>query len=171
MRILFINPSTSRYTRSATVPLGLLSIASYLESKGHNVRIYDRTVDKTDLHKVIDTFMPQLTGISMLSYKSISDTLQLAEELKKRNIPVVIGGPLPSVLPEITLKNEFIDVVSVGEGEETWLELAEYYENGSRELQNIKGIAYRDSEGNVIRTEDRPFIDLAILPPHKLATC
>lgn len=47
MKVLFINPSTAKYTRSVTAPLGLLSIASYLESKGHIVKIYDRTVDKT----------------------------------------------------------------------------------------------------------------------------
>lgn len=165
MRILFVNPSTSRYARSVSVPLGLLSIASYLEHKGHTVRIYDRTVDKTELEAVLDEFRPQLSGISLISYKSIGDTLYAAEKLKNYGNPVIVGGPLASVLTELTLKYDFIDGVSLGEGEETWLELAEYYESGKVSLADIKGLAFRDTDGNVIFTGDRDFIDLSLLPP------
>lgn len=77
MRVLFFNPRTSKYTRSISTPLGLLSIATYLKSKGCTVKILNRTIDKTDLNKVIDTFKPNIAGISMISYKSIDDTLRL----------------------------------------------------------------------------------------------
>ena len=53
MRILLINPTTVGYSRSVTTPLGLLSIASTLISKGHTVRLYDRTVEKTKTEKVL----------------------------------------------------------------------------------------------------------------------
>ena len=165
MRILFINPSTSRYARSVSVPLGLLSIASYLEHNGHTVRIYDRTVDKTDMNTVLDEFVPELAGISLISYKSITDTLEIAEQLKNRDCPVIVGGPLASVLTELTLKFNYIDAVSLGEGEETWLELAEYYDSAKGSLNDIKGLAFRDNNGNVVFTEEREFIDLSILPP------
>lgn len=165
MNVLFINPSTSRYTRSISVPLGLLSIASYLETKGHNVMIYDRTVSKTDLQSVISSFKPQLSGISLVSYKSISDALDIAKTLNCQNIPVILGGPLPSVLTELTLEYNFIDAVSLGEGEETWAELANYYENKKGSLHDIAGIAFRDSENKTVYTAQRPFIDLAKLPP------
>lgn len=165
MNILFINPTTSRYTRSISVPLGLLSIASYLESKGHNVKIYDRTTDKEKLQDVIDGFNPNLCGISLVSYKSISDTLTLAKTLKQQNIPVVLGGPLPSVLTELTLAYDFIDAVSIGEGEYTWAEIADYYDNKMSSLSDIPGLAFKGTDSKIIYTAPRPFVNLAELPP------
>lgn len=147
------------------MPLGLLSIASYLESKGHIVKIYDRTVEKTDLESVVKSFKPELAGISIVSYKSIVDSLDVAKKLKSENISVIVGGPLPSVLPELTLKHDFIDAVSIGEGEETWLELADFYEKGKTDLSEIKGIAFRNDNGETIFTENRDFVKLENLAP------
>lgn len=164
MNVLFINPSTSKYTRSISVPLGLLSIASYIESKGHKVKIYDRSVSKLKLDEVISVFNPGLCGISLVSYKSISDVIEIGNQLTKQNIPVVLGGPLPSVLTELTLAYDFVDAVSLGEGEETWAELVEYYNCKTGNLENIAGLAFK--KGNeVIYTKDRPFINLGTLPP------
>ncbi len=165
MKILFVNPSTSRYARSVSVPLGLLSIASFLEQKGHAVRIYDRTVDKTELETVLREFAPELSGISLISYKSIGDTLDMARQIKAYGSPVIVGGPLATVLTELTLKYDFIDAVSLGEGEETWLELASFYETGKPTLSDIKGLAFRDEEGKTVFTENRDFLDLSVLPP------
>lgn len=165
MRILFVNPTTTLYTRSVSLPLGSLSIASYLESKGHVVKIYDRAVDKTSLQDIIKAFKPQLSGISVLSYKLISDMLHVAKELKQQGLPVIVGGPLPSVLADLTLKYDFIDAVSVGEGEETWLELAELYDRKCSDLSCIKGLVIKDNDGKAHFTGERDFIDLSTLPP------
>lgn len=165
MNVLFINPKTSRYTRSISVPLGLLSIASYLESKGHTVMIYDRTTDKQPAEAVIDSFAPDIAGISIVSYKSVNDALLVATELKKRNIPIIAGGPLPSVLAEITLAHDCIDVISLGEGELTWEDLAGYYEGKIENLADIRGIAFRNENREIIFTESRPFADLSQLAP------
>ncbi|MBE6746541.1 MAG: B12-binding domain-containing radical SAM protein [Ruminococcaceae bacterium] len=165
MNVLFINPSTSRYTRSVSVPLGLLSIASYLESKGHKVRIYDRTVDKTKLERIVSEFAPGIIGISVISYKSIMDTLLLAKAVSNMNIPVFVGGPLPSVLVEQTLKCDFIKGISLGEGEETWAELVEAYRTGAPDLKAIKGLAFKTASGEITYTGERNFVDLGALSP------
>lgn len=165
MKVLFINPSTSRNTRAITAPLGLLSIASYLESKGHIVKIYDRTVDKTKLEDIVNDFNPGVVGISMISYKSIADTIYLSEELKKKKITVVVGGPFASTISNAVMEHSFFDAVSVGEGEETWLELVDCLENKASELSSVKGLVIRDSDNKLFFTGERDFIDLATLPP------
>ncbi len=165
MKILFINPTTSRYTRSVSTPLGLLSIASYLESFGYTVRIFDRTVDKTKLEDVLNCFRPDLAGISIVSYKSISDSLFVAEALQKRNIPVIAGGPLPSELAKQTLAHGCFNAVSVGEGEMTWLDLARHYDGLIPSLADIPGLAYINKNGETVFTQSRPFADLAQLRP------
>ncbi|MBQ4626420.1 MAG: B12-binding domain-containing radical SAM protein, partial [Clostridia bacterium] len=165
MRILLINPATVGYSRSVTTPLGLLSIASSLQSKGHKVRLYDRPVEKVKAEKVFDEFRPELVGVSLVSFKSVYDALEMSEYAKKLSLPVVWGGPLASEIPETVLKKGCIDLVSIGEGEATWIELAEKFLNGERNFESVAGIAFRNEEGKTVITEARNFVDLGELPP------
>ncbi len=164
MNVLFINPKTEGYSRSVTLPLGLLSIASYLQANGFGVRLYDRTVEKKTLAQVLSDFPCELVGVSLVSYRSYHDALNVSETLHAAGKQVVWGGPLASELPEAVLKNGCVDAVSVGEGEETWLELARAKQNGETELSHIRGLVLRAPDGTVCRTEDRPFLDLSTLP-------
>ena len=165
MNILLINPATVGYSRSVTAPLGLLSIASTLQSKGHRVRLYDRTVEKIKTKKVFEEFKPELVGISLVSFKSVYDALELSEYSKKFNLPVVWGGPLASEIPETVLKHNCVDLVSIGEGEATWTELAEKYAKGETDFSSVSGIAMRNENGETVLTAQRDFVDLAELPP------
>lgn len=164
MNILLINPKTEGYSRSVTTPLGLLSIASFLKYNGFSVRIYDRTVEKLPLEKVMEQFSADIVGVSLLSFKSFFDSLAVSEKVKKKNIPVIWGGPLASELPEAVLKNRCVDAVSLGEGEHTWLELTKAVQNGKTDFSQIKGLAIRTPGGDCITTGERDFIDLSTLP-------
>ena len=53
MRILLINTVPDYVKEKATLPLGLLSIATYLTKFGHTVKIYDRAVDRGSVKKHI----------------------------------------------------------------------------------------------------------------------
>lgn len=164
MNILFINPFIEGYSRSVTTPLGLLSIASFLEKNGYEVRLYDRTVEKISLKKVLAEFAPDVAGVSLISYKSFNDALRVSEQIKALGIPVIWGGPLASELPEAVLKNDCVDAVSIGEGEVTWLEIANAVKEGNTEWNTIAGLALRTDRGSCVRTAERGFIDLGSLP-------
>jgi hypothetical protein len=45
LKVLFVNPDAFHVEQKAAIPLGLLSIATYLERHGHQVRVYDRAVE------------------------------------------------------------------------------------------------------------------------------
>ncbi len=165
MNILLVNPRTDRYTRSVTLPLGLLSIASFLTFHGHSVRLYDRCVEKVPLEEVERAFSADILGISLISYKSLKDAIDVSERYKAKGIPVIWGGPTASVLPEAVFANACVDAISVGEGEMTWLELANAYaQSSSPRLDEIAGLALRSENGGVRFTPQRPFLDLSILP-------
>ncbi len=165
MNVLFINPKIRDYSRSVTTPLGLLSIASTLQANGFSVRIYDRTVQKESLADVLRAFRPELVGVSLVSFKSFFDALDVSEQIKKRlSVPIVWGGPLASELPEATLVNACVDAVSVSEGEYTWLDLAKAVRSGQTDFSGIRGLVLRAPDGGCLRTEDRPFLDLGELP-------
>lgn len=165
MNILLINPATAGYSRSVTTPLGLLSIASVLQAKGHKVRLYDRTVEKVRAEKVFKEFSPELIGISLVSFKSVTDALELSEYAKKSGLPVIWGGPLASEIPETVLKEKNVDMVSIGEGEATWVELAEKYSKSESDFSSVAGLAIKGDNGKIILTAQREFIDLGDLPP------
>jgi radical SAM superfamily enzyme YgiQ (UPF0313 family) len=69
-------------------------------------------------------------------------------------IPVVMGGPHSTFLPEESLK--YADYVVRGEGEDTLTELIEHLESG-KSLRDIKGLSYREGD-TVVHNPDRPLV-------------
>lgn len=162
MRILFVNPSMERYTRQVSFPIGLVSIATYLKANGHTVKIIDRTIKTTNIRKEIEEFAPDIVGVSVISTKSFGDAEKISLAAKKHGAKVVWGGIFASLDPEFIFRNIDIDFISIGEGEETWLELANAVESGN-DAKKVSGLAYKEN-GKVVYTPEREFTDLSILP-------
>lgn len=55
------------------MPLGMLSIATYLKENGHTVKIIDRTIKTTNIKKELEAFKPDIVGVSVFSLKSFTD--------------------------------------------------------------------------------------------------
>lgn len=163
MRILFINPAMERYTRQVSFPLGMMSIATYLQANGHTVKILDRTIKTTNIDKEIKDYKPDIVGVSVFSMKSFTDAEKVSLACKKQGIKVVWGGILVSLDTETVFDNIDIDYISIGEGEATWLELVNTLEAGG-DATKVAGLAYK-KDGQVIFTPEREMIDLSILPP------
>lgn len=152
-----------RYTRQVSFPLGMMSIASYLQANGHTVKIIDRTIKTTNIKKELELFAPDVVGVSVYSLKSFADAEKVSLEAKKYGAKVVWGGIFVSLDTEFVFNNIDIDFVSVGEGEATWLELVNTLQNGG-DVSGVAGLAFRKN-GKTVYTPERDFIDLAILPP------
>jgi len=144
-------------------PLGLGYIAAYLKKHDISVKIIDCTflTQKQAIKKIIDS-EPNIIGIQSM-YSMRNKTLELASILKGQCDFLVVGGALPSINPELFLNN--FDIVVIGEGEQTMLELVKHLENGG-DLSQIEGIAYRDKDtGQIRQTAPRILIeDLDKLP-------
>ncbi len=162
MKLLLINPATKRYTRTPCTPLGILSIGSYLKKNGHEVMILNRSVRSDNIQKTLDSFRPDVIGCSLISTMSITDSVYISKLAKKRNIPVIWGGPIVSSSAEIFAAQPYVDAVSVGEGEAAWLDIANAVNNGE-DILSVPGLAYY-KDGEYIYHE-RDFMDLTLLPP------
>jgi len=142
-------------------PLGLGYLASYLRKHGFSVDLVDCTFMKEDeaLEKVRRS-KPRIIGIySMFSMNN--KALDFAKSLRKDCRLLVAGGPLPTSNPESFLKD--FDVVVIGEGEETLLELVQCLSQSS-DFSKVKGLAFSIS-GAAKFTGNRDFIaDLDSLP-------
>jgi len=98
---------------------------------------------------------PTILGITNSNTTLIQYDMDFINLLKNNypEVPLVIGGPHVSALPEQTLGEcKGIDIVCKYEGAETILELYDFYSTRSHinSLKDIKGIIYRDRESGII---------------------
>lgn len=152
----------------ATIPpFGLLHLAAMLKEARYNVKIVDTRVDD---YYSIDLKDALFCGITAFTGSQITQALEIARFIRDNNpdVPIVWGGIHASILPLQTCEHPLVDVVVKGEGEETIVELARMFENGSP-LEDVNGILYKKN-GEVIENPDRPFIDLNKIPflPYEL---
>lgn len=163
MKVLLIMPYNCDLIHAVSLPLGLISIASYLKQHGHEAKIHDMSVTHGNIAKVCKEYKPDIIGISLGSVKHTEGAKHITKLLKKTGIQIVWGGPFCDVSdPYIMLRDGGADLMSFSEGEETWLEIMERLQNG-RDLEGIDGTAYLKN-GGLIRTPDRAFLDPALLP-------
>lgn len=155
--------------KNHTLSLGLGYIASVLRKKAnHEVYWYDPEplgADENDIRDYLKEKSPDLVGISSATpnFKGAVKIGKLAKEVTSAK--VVIGGVHASALPELTLKenSEAFDIVVIGEGELTMLELCEALEK-DRELDNVAGLLFRKNHA-LLRTPPRELIsDLDSIP-------
>jgi anaerobic magnesium-protoporphyrin IX monomethyl ester cyclase len=143
------------------MPLSLLSLATPVMNAGYDVKIIDQRIEpkwESNLKEELEQD-PVCIGISSMTGPQLRHALDISKMVKQYgNSPVVWGGPHASLLPDQTLKNENIDIVVQGEGEETFPELVEALD-GKRPLSTVKGIWYKEN-GQTKSTGMRPFTDL-----------
>jgi radical SAM superfamily enzyme YgiQ (UPF0313 family) len=156
------------------LPLALLYIGGYLEKNGLSARIVDQRTEPTWERSLREALAssPSWVGITCMTGGQIRNGLAAARIVRDvdSSIPIVWGGVHPSILPEETLEHPLVDMVAIGEGEETALELSRALagERGNaarseEKLKLVKGIAFRRGS-RVIRTEPRPHLDMNELP-------
>jgi anaerobic magnesium-protoporphyrin IX monomethyl ester cyclase len=162
MKVLLVNSASLYIKQKPAIPLGLLSIATFLSGKGHTVKICDRAIDNCKIRKVIDCFSPDIVGISAISFRNFDDAIKVSEIAKKSSLPVVWGGSTTSLVPDIVLKTGVVDYVIIGEGELTWLSLLNTLEE-KKSLYEVAGLAFIVN-GEIIVNQDREFADLSQLP-------
>ena len=188
MRITLVNPHSSNWTAGAgdrtavavsLPPVGILSIATYLQQRGHEVQLLDLGVLPPDvasarLATAIDSFRPQIVGFTAVT-SNFLNAAALAGELKRRipGIRTVCGGVHVSALRGAILAQfPVFDLVVAGEGEAALAEIA-----AGTDYAAIQGLIYRADDGirdNGVRSavcslDALPFPDYRLLAgfPHQ----
>ena len=145
------------------LPLGILACGSALKKAGYEVELIHCT--ENEIEKKIDKIVnnsPLFVGFSVITGIQTLHSAIMSKEIKKKiDVPIIWGGIHPSLLPEMCLKEDYIDFVVIGEGEETIIELAQKLEGG-QPIEEVKGIGYKknNGEGSTPKINPkRPFIE------------
>jgi radical SAM superfamily enzyme YgiQ (UPF0313 family) len=135
-------------------PLGILSIASYLETHGHKVSILDLHASPkspAEFRNYVRHLKPDFVGITVLSSHFIP--AHHIARICKQEVPtckVITGGVHAESCPEQMLRNPAIDAVCTGDGEEVMAEFV-----SGKPFSGIAGLSYLDSSKKLIQNKVR----------------
>jgi anaerobic magnesium-protoporphyrin IX monomethyl ester cyclase len=166
-RVLLIN-TPYPYEECPVPPLGLAYLAGILRREKAEVRILDLLMTRYSpdlLRRELREFQPHVVGAtcSTVNFKAASRILKLCKNFDSGMV-TLIGGPHASfVAADLIEEAPWIDVVVMGEGDQTVVELVKALEDGS-DLAQVAGIAFRKN-GRAVVNAPRPLIkDLDSLP-------
>ena len=126
-KILLIFPKLEKDKEFHYVPFGLLKVASKLLAEGHQVKILDQRTESNFMEKLfVDLMVHDEVMISSFTGYQLTQTYEIAKFIKecRNDIKITLGGTHATILPELTLKCEYIDDVFIG-----------YYETGEYEIR------------------------------------
>lgn len=140
-------------------PLGILSISAYLTKHGIENEVFDTTFSSFEnLIAFIEKEQPKYIGLYtnlMAKLNVLKIIKHIKDDPRLKGIQIFIGGPDVTYNVENYLASG-ADVVVIGEGEQTVLELINTLEIPFNPfLDHIDGIAYRNGVGEITRTKER----------------
>lgn len=150
------------------MPLGMAYLGAVLESKGHKVKIIDASplgFDVEDIIIILKDIKADIVGISVFTATApVTEDLIVAIR-KVFDTPIILGGPHITCFPSESLENyRAADCIVIGEGEQTIAELIDVFHEKEK-WNTVNGIGFRDSDGNIVLTAPRQYInDLDSLP-------
>ncbi|MBN2385035.1 B12-binding domain-containing radical SAM protein [bacterium] len=141
--------------------LGPMYLSSYLKAHGHQVELFMSDRIDTCVSEV-EAFDPNIIAFSCSSGSHQFASHFAAAFKARRSVYAVMGGPHATFYPA-AVKQDQIDLLVRGEGEEAILELVEALEQG-RDYRQIRNLVYREGE-QIVQNPVRPLIeDLDSLP-------
>lgn len=164
MKILLLPPIVTvedQIAASSDPHLSLCYIKACLHKAGFpNVKHYDVSRETfTYIRQLIQKESPDVVGISCYT-DSRHNTFAMAKIAKEvqPGCKVIIGGAHVTAIGERILNNTHdVDMLCIGEGEMTMVEVCKALESGS-DLSKVAGIAYRRDK-EIITTPPRHFIE------------
>jgi len=183
MNVLLINPKFRLPIDTRTTPhLGLAYLGAVSQRRGDHVLIFDADVEDEPLADTLREFQPDIVGITA-NTPQVQQAWRTAREIKNAmdDVPVIIGGPHPSVMDEESALRPEVDVVVRGEGEDIWIALCDIVERlrqqgpdfrstdllvpGQGIPDDLLGVTCQTPDGELRRhAEAAPIADLNALP-------
>jgi radical SAM superfamily enzyme YgiQ (UPF0313 family) len=163
-KVVFFFPAFS--SKEATAPLGILAVATPLLRAGYQVRLIDSTITPNFEQRVLAELEDALClAVSLVTGPMIRETVQMARKSKALypDLPIILGGWHPSLLPDQTLAAEFVDIVVQGQGEDAMLEIAQRLSGGAS-MKGIEGVGYKEN-GKLVFNPPRKLKSIRDLPP------
>lgn len=100
--------------RKANLPVACLPLLAALTPAPHRVTLIDENVTELDFERLARADIVGVTGMSVQRFRM----LEILQELKRRNVFTVVGGPWVTVREDYF--EDLADAIFIGEAEDTW---------------------------------------------------
>ena len=111
--------------KKANLPVACLPLLAALTPPEHRVTLVDENVEEIDYDRLDRADIVGLTGMSVQRERM----MEILQELRKRGIFAVVGGPWVTVSEEYF--GSLAEVIFVGEAEETWPQFLVDFQSGN----------------------------------------
>ncbi len=186
MKVLLINPPQSTpekcfFPLSVFMPMGLAYVAAVLEKNGIAVEILDALalgwretrssagfettgLSPEQILEHLQRVKPDVVGITAPFTTQERNVFAVARLVKQYNprVPVVVGGPHPSIQSARVMQCRDIDHVIVAEGEYSFLEFVQKLAR-KEDVTGIPGLVSRKGD-QFLRNSPQAIMDLDALP-------
>lgn len=147
-------------TNKGIPPLAPLYLATALKKSGHEVKIIYKNGEQADIVVTeVEEYKPDLVGFSVFTGYYNKKNIEISRILKNKGYKIVWGNAHPSLLPEQSLKENCIDFVVFGEGEETLVDLVNKLDSPHK-YNSIPGLIFKDKDGKIVTNKKRDFIEI-----------
>ena len=116
-----------------------------------------------DFRVAVNDFQPDLIAVSCTETTFLRG-IKIIDETKDLGIKNIFGGVFPTFAPELVMQHQSVDMVCVGEGENTIIDLANSISN-KEDYSNITNIWMRKNDGTIIKNSISRPVDIDKLPP------
>jgi len=134
----------------------------YLQARKFSDKDDLGTEIKTDLlgdfRKKVVEYQPDFMIFSVVE-DAFRQALKLLETIEDLNIPHLLGGVFPTSAPELCMKFPLIQMIGLGEGEKTVVNVAEAIRLG-KPLTNIPNTWIRTESVDLIKSPMGPLVDI-----------
>ncbi|MEE8424462.1 MAG: radical SAM protein, partial [Elusimicrobiota bacterium] len=163
--VLLCYTRNTPYSYDAQTPVSVLALGTYLEERGVEVEYFDERIDGRARFDALAARGPRVVGFSVIGGYQIHSAARLARRARRisPDSALVWGGILPTTLPELTAREDYVDYVVLGEGEQVLFELYEALGRGAKAARRVKGTLSM-ADGELIRTAPAPLPDVEKLP-------
>jgi anaerobic magnesium-protoporphyrin IX monomethyl ester cyclase len=170
--IILVNPRATR-PRNRRFPLSLMAIGAALP-EGTSWEIVDGNCPNSDPYGEIAALIEHTAGsrdpvravaMTVMPGPQLVSAVPLARRLKERfpSVPIVWGGYFPSLYPQPVLNAPYVDWIVRGQGEQTFVELAEVWA-GRRDPRTVAGLGFR-VDGTAHVGPERSWLGPDAFPP------
>lgn len=190
MKIAFVQPpalmAVDNYSTITQPPLGIAYLAAYIRRLGYDVSMVDavgeavkriepwpfykkRLLQGLSFEEVVtriplDTDVIGVTCMFTHAWPMVRELIHLVKQ-KFPDKKLIAGGEHVTSMYEMVLKQTSVDVCVLGEGEITLGGLLETIRQGDTDYSKVNGVAFKNAEGAIVKTNRRErIVDPDALP-------
>ncbi len=111
-----------------------------------------------DFVRKVNDFKPDLMIVSVVE-DTFLQALELLDAVKDAEIPSILGGVFVTAAPDKAISYPQVQMIGVGEGEETILEVTEIVRRGES-CEEVQNVWFKRPDGTIVKNPMRPLVDL-----------